>query len=64
MEDVVRRDMSQILGIGGWRRRAKDREKWRRLLRDGRAGWGCSAKNGTGSYKIKVKQSRYRPEVP
>jgi hypothetical protein len=36
-EDVVRKDTSQILGIREWRRRANDREKWRRRLRDARA---------------------------
>jgi len=34
-EDVVRRDTS--LGMRALKRRAEDREKWRRLLREGRA---------------------------
>jgi hypothetical protein len=35
-ENVVQRDELQILEIRGWRRRAGDREQWRRLLREAR----------------------------
>ena len=30
--DVVQRDALQLLGIRGWRRRAANRDKWRRLM--------------------------------
>jgi len=32
--DVVQRDASQLLGIRRWRRRAENRDDWRRLLRE------------------------------
>jgi hypothetical protein len=31
--DVVQRDALQMLGIRGWRRRAANRDEWRRLMR-------------------------------
>jgi hypothetical protein len=30
--DVVQRDELQLLGLRGWRRRAENRDEWRRLM--------------------------------
>ena len=38
--DVVQRDALQLLGIREWRRRAANRDKWRRLTREIRPGKG------------------------
>jgi len=35
--DVVQRDALQLLGIRGWRRRAENRDDWRRLMRETKA---------------------------
>jgi hypothetical protein len=32
--DVDQRDVLQLLGIRGWRRRAANREEWGRLMRE------------------------------
>jgi hypothetical protein len=42
-EDAVRRDVSQILGIRGRRRKAEDREEWRRRLKEAKAQYGAVA---------------------
>ena len=35
--DVVQRDARQLLGIRGWRRKAANRDEWRRLMREAKA---------------------------
>jgi hypothetical protein len=35
--DVVQRDALQLLGIRGWRRRAANRDEWRRHVREAKA---------------------------
>jgi hypothetical protein len=32
--DVVQRDAVRLLGVRGWRRRAENRDEWRRLMRE------------------------------
>jgi hypothetical protein len=35
--DVVQRDALQLLGTRGWRRRAANKNEWRRLVREAKA---------------------------
>jgi len=35
--DVVQRDALQLLELRGWRRRAENRDEWRRLMREAKA---------------------------
>jgi hypothetical protein len=35
--DVVQRDALRLLGIRGWRRRAENRDEWRRHMREAKA---------------------------
>jgi hypothetical protein len=35
--DVVQKDALQLLGIKGWKRRAANRDEWRRLMREAKA---------------------------
>jgi hypothetical protein len=37
---VVQRDALQLLGIRGWRRRAANRDEWRRLMREAKVRMG------------------------
>jgi hypothetical protein len=36
-DDVVQMDALQLLGTRGWRRRAANRDEWRRLMREAKA---------------------------
>jgi hypothetical protein len=36
-EDAVQKDALQLLGTRGWRRRTKNRDEWRQLLREAKA---------------------------
>jgi hypothetical protein len=38
--DVVQRDTLRLLGIRGWRRRAENRDEWRRLMREAKGRTG------------------------
>ena len=38
--DVVQSDALQLLGIRGWRRRAENRDEWRRLVREAKGRMG------------------------
>ena len=44
--DVVQREALQLLGTRGWRRRAANRDEWKRLMGRPRPGRGCSAIDG------------------
>jgi len=45
--DVVQRDALQLLGTRGWRRRAANRDEWRRLMKQAKTRKrGCSAIDG------------------
>jgi hypothetical protein len=35
--DVLQRDALQLLGIRGWRRKAENREEWRRLMKEAKS---------------------------
>jgi len=37
LADVVQRDTLQLLGIRRWRRRAENRDEWRRFMRETKA---------------------------
>jgi hypothetical protein len=49
--DVVQRDAQQLLCTRGCRRRAANRDEWRRLMREAKARRGCSA---IGGWKVCV----------
>jgi hypothetical protein len=55
---VVQRDALQLLGIGGLRRRAEKRDKWRHLMQGRpRPGRGCRAIDGLMEVENDVKRT-------
>jgi len=44
--DVVQRDVLQLLETKGWRRRAANRDEWRRIMREAKVRKGLSAMGG------------------
>jgi hypothetical protein len=44
--DVVQMDALQLLGTRGWRRRAANRDEWRRLMKETKDRKGCRTIDG------------------
>jgi hypothetical protein len=49
--DVVQRDARQLLGIGGWRSKAANKDEWRRLMREAKVRKGLE-RHGWKDFKL------------
>jgi hypothetical protein len=52
--DVVQRDALQLLGTRGWRRRATNRDEWRRLVREAKVRKGLQRNRWNGWILLRI----------
>jgi hypothetical protein len=57
--DVVQSDALQMLGIRGWRRRAANRDEWRRLMGEAKAQNGAVALKIDGIFENYIPTNLY-----
>jgi hypothetical protein len=62
--DVVQRDALQLLGTRGWRRRATNRDEWRRLVRETKARKGAVTPYIDGCFWLVDSFEWFYPVLP